>query len=282
MDRWAELGAFLKSRRAGLSPEDVGVRPVGNRRRVSGLRREELAPLARIGVDYYTRLEQGRVQGVSAEVLEAVFDALRLSPDEREYARNLAGPARTIPLGPRTVRPALQHLLDSTPDTPAYVIGPLADVIAWNQLACAMFTDFAAMAIKDRNWSHFLFVDEHMQALFDDPMIGRRENVAFLRLQLSRHPGDPDITRLVERMLARSPIFREIWATYDVADKAHNDFLFHHPVVGDLTLAFQAARLPNDPGQMLITYTAEPDTASAAALHKLRRGEPPTDAYRSA
>ncbi|WP_306360940.1 helix-turn-helix transcriptional regulator [Nocardia sp. CC227C] len=269
MERWAELGAFLRSRRGRLTPEDLGIRPTGNRRRVTGLRREELASLANIGVDYYTRLEQGRVHGVSREVLEGVADALRLSRDEREYLSNLSSPARTTPLGPRTVRPALQHLLDSTPETPAYVIGPLADVIAWNRLACTMFTDFDALKAEDRNWSHFLFIDEDMQALFDDPMIGRKENVAFLRLQLSRHPGDPDITHLIEHMLARSTMFRDIWATYDVADKAHNHFLFHHPLVGDLTLAFQAASLPGEPGQMLITYTAEPETRSAAALREL-------------
>ncbi len=264
------MGRFLRSRRARLSPEELGVRPFGQRRRVPGLRREELGPLAGIGVDYYTRLEQGRVQNVSVDVLEAIADVLGLNPAEREYVRNLNRPSKLAPpVAPDSVRPALQHLLDSTPETPAYIIGPLTNVLAWNRIACTLFLDFGALSKADRNWAYLLFLHDGIQAMFDDLLKAQRENVAFLRLQTSRYPNADELSSLVDRMLADSPFFRELWEQYEVIDKSHNDYLLHHPVVGDVILNFQAGRLPNEPGQALITFTPEPDTPSAKALHVL-------------
>lgn len=266
------MGRFLRSRRARLSPQEVGVRPFGQRRRVPGLRREELGPLAGIGVDYYTRLEQGRVQNISLDVLEAVADALRLTPVEREYLRNLNRPSRLAPpVAPNSVRPALQHLLDSTPETPAYIIGPLTNVLAWNRISCALFLDFGKLSKMDRNWAYLLFLHEGTRAMFDDVLKAQRENVAYLRLQTSRYPNAAELTALVDRMLTDSPLFRELWEQYEVTDKSHNDYLLRHPVVGDIVLHFQAGRLPNEPGQALVTFTPEPDTPSAKALHVLAK-----------
>ncbi|GGK32609.1 helix-turn-helix transcriptional regulator [Nocardia camponoti] len=268
MNRAAELGEFLKSRRARLEPADVGIGESGRWRRVVGLRREEVAPLAGIGVDYYTRLEQGRVQGVSNEVLDAVADALRLTPAEREYVRNLSRPPSTEPAS-RVVRPAVQDLLDSLADTPAYILGPMADILAWNQLASALFVDFAKLTVQQRNWSHLLFEDERIQALFDDPMIGARDNVAFLRLMNSRYPNDTEMTDLIARMLTRSTTFRDLWDKRNVAEKSYCEYLLHHPLVGDMTLGFQGAFLPDEPGKLLVTYTAARESASADRLRQL-------------
>lgn len=265
-----DLGHFLKSRRDRLRPDQLGIRPSGQRRRVSGLRREELAPLAGIGVDYYTRLEQGRAGHVSPEVIDGLADALRFDPSEREYVHNLNRPPRpTITCGPPRVRPAMRHLLASITETPGYILGPTADVIAWNDLAAALFGDFGALPDDRRNWSHLLFLEPSIRRLLTQWMEGCRDNVAFLRLQTSRHPGHEGLVELIKRMLADSDLFRELWDQHDVADKAHSEHLFHHPVVGDLTLAFQAMAMPNEPGQALITYTPEPGSPSAAALHRL-------------
>jgi transcriptional regulator with XRE-family HTH domain len=265
-----EMAAFLKSRRARLSPEDVGLHRYGHRRRVEGLRREELAQLAGIGVDYYVRLERGRAPGVSADVLNALAEALRLSDVEREYLGNLGAPTWPRPtLGTRTVRPAMQALVDSITNVPAYVIGPLCDVLAWNRLACAVFTDFSAIPAPRRTWSHLLYLHEDIQRLFHDWEAAGAENVAVIRMQTSRFPTDPELNALVDGMLAESDAFRTAWARHEVGVKSHARYLLHHPVAGDLPLLFQALDLPNEPGQLLVTYTAEPDSAPARALVEL-------------
>jgi transcriptional regulator with XRE-family HTH domain len=265
-----ELGMFLRSRRDRWRPEELGIRPSGQRRRVTGLRREELAPLAGIGVDYYTRLEQGRAGNVSPQVIDALADALQFDASEREYAHNLNRPPRpTITAGPPVVRPAMRHLLASITETPGYILGPAADVIAWNHLAAALFGDFGALPDDRRNWSQLLFLEPSIARLTNGWTKVCRANVAFLRLQTSRHPGHQDLIDLIKRMQTESDRFHRLWEAHDVADKTHSEQLFHHPVAGDLTLSCQAMAMPNEPGQILITYTPEPDSLSAAALRHL-------------
>src|SRR5918997_1736562 len=155
---------------------------------------DPMMEMAAFGVDYYVRLERGRAPGVSADVLNALAEALRLSDVEREYLGNLGAPTWPRPtLGTRTVRPAMQALVDSITNVPAYVIGPLCDVLAWNRLACAVFTDFSAIPAPRRTWSHLLYLHEDIQRLFHDWEAAGAENVAVIRMQTSRLPTDPEL-----------------------------------------------------------------------------------------
>ncbi|MEV5752190.1 helix-turn-helix transcriptional regulator [Actinoallomurus sp. NPDC052308] len=271
MDKRAELTEFLRTRRARLQPEDVGLHPYGGRRRVPGLRREELAQLAGVSVDYYVRLEQGRAVNVSEEILEAVARALRLDDDERAYLRNLAKPTRSRRRPPRTerVRPGVRRLVDMAGDVPAYVVGRRCDVLAWNRLAAALFTDFDALTPQQRNWARLIFFNEDVQAVFDDWTVKARETVAYLRLKAGEHPDDPELAALVGELSVKSEDFRRWWADHNVKDKSNGRKVLHHPLVGDLVLDYESLRLPDDPDQVLITYTVEANSPSETNLRLL-------------
>ncbi|MFC5752567.1 helix-turn-helix transcriptional regulator [Actinomadura rugatobispora] len=273
MDKRAELSEFLRSRRARLQPEDVGIRPFGGRRRVPGLRREELAQLAGVSVDYYVRLEQGRTRNVSEEVLDAVARALRLDHDERAHLRNLARPkatARRRPAPrPERVRPGLRRLLEMADGVPAYIIGRRCDVLGWNRIAAALFTDFGALPPAERNWARLIFLNEDVQALFDDWTYKAKETVAYLRLKAGEYPGDPEIAALVGELSVRSEDFRRWWADHNVRDKGHGRKHVHHPLVGAIALDYETLRLPDDPDQALVTYTVEAGSESETALRLL-------------
>ncbi|GAA4636638.1 helix-turn-helix transcriptional regulator [Actinoallomurus vinaceus] len=271
MDKRAELAEFLRTRRARLQPEDVGLRSYGGRRRVPGLRREELAQLAGVSVDYYVRLEQGRTNNVSEEILGAVAQALRLDDDERAYLRNLAKPTRSRRRPPRTerVRPGVRRLLDMAEGVPAYLIGRRADVLAWNRMAAAVFTDFGALEPARRNWGRMIFFNEDVQAVFDDWTIKARETVAFLRLRAGEYPDDPELAALVGELSVKNEDFRRWWADHNVKDKSNGRKLLHHPLVGDLVMNYESLRLPDDPDQILVTYTVEAGSPSEANLRLL-------------
>ncbi|MEV6670278.1 helix-turn-helix transcriptional regulator [Streptomyces sp. NPDC051162] len=270
MDQRTELSEFLRSRRARLSPEDVGLTPHGGRRRVPGLRREELAQLAGVSVAYYTRLEQGRGQNVSSSVLDAIADALSLSRAERDHLNHLVRPSRTGKPQVRTqrVRPAVQQLIDSM-DVPAYVVGRRLDVIAWNRMACALLGDYAAAPAHQRNMAWQIFLDPASRELYVEWERKAADIVAFLRLDAGRYPDDPLLAALVGELSVKSQEFRELWATHDVQDKGFGVKRLHHPVVGPLTLAYETLVLPADAGQQLVTYHAEPGSASAESLRLL-------------
>jgi transcriptional regulator with XRE-family HTH domain len=273
MDRRTELTAFLRSRRARLDPDQVGVPVYGGRpRRVPGLRREELAALAGVSVDYYVRLEQGRAVNVSEAVLDAVARALRLDHDEREHLRRLARPSRETtrrPPVPQKVRPELRHLVEAITDAAAYVIGRRTDVLAWNQLGAALITDLSAMPQSRRNFARIMFADEGLQSLFDDWPAKARDIVAYLRFDAGRHPGDATLAALVGDLSVASGLFRRLWADHPVASKGHAAVLMNHPIAGRLELSYQTLSPLDDPDQMLVTYSAEPGSASAAALRAL-------------
>jgi transcriptional regulator with XRE-family HTH domain len=271
MDRHATLGEFLRSRRARLRPEDVGLRPLPNRRRVPGLRREELAQLAGVSVDYYVRLEQGRGSHVSDAVLDAVANALRLADDERAHLRDLARPRRATrrPPRPQRVRPQLRQLLHAMSDVPAFVVGRRTDVLAWNPLGAALIADFPALPPAERNFARLVLRDEQIGALFRDRHRKARDIVAFLHLDAGRHPNDPLLAELIGELSLHSELFRRLWAEHPVADKGHVGYEVDHPIAGRLVLAQEALRAPDDPDQTLITYTAEPGSPSAASLRLL-------------
>ncbi|MGW0863983.1 MULTISPECIES: helix-turn-helix domain-containing protein [Streptomyces] len=271
LDRRAELSEFLRTRRARLKPEDVGLPDFG-RRRVPGLRREELAQLAGVSVAYYTRLEQGNGRNVSAEVLDAIARALRLSDAEHAHLTHLAKPkqhkkkpvART-----QQVRPTLRHLLDSIETVPAYIVGRRSDILAWNRMAAALFGDWAELPAPERNWARLVFLRPEYHDLFVEWDRKAQDMVGYLRMDAGRHPDDPRLSALVGELSVKSEEFRRLWAAHDVKEKSFGVKRLRHPLVGDLTLSFETFRLVDEAEQSLITYHAEPDTPSAQALRLL-------------
>ncbi|MFH7593781.1 helix-turn-helix transcriptional regulator [Streptomyces racemochromogenes] len=271
LDQRAELGDFLRTCRARLRPEDVGLPDYG-RRRVPGLRREELAQLAGVSVAYYTRLEQGHGHNVSAEVLDAVARALRLGDAETAHLNHLASP-RTRKQGrarrPQQVRPELRTLLDAMEGVPAYLVGRRQDVIGWNRLAAAVFGDFGAHPAAERNLVRLVFLDPATAELYADWECRACEVVSNLRLYAGQHPDDEQLTALVGELSVKNEEFRRLWAAHTVADKTHGVKRLRHPLVGELELAFETLTLPDDPAQFLVTFHAEPGSPSADALRLL-------------
>ncbi|MEU9023406.1 helix-turn-helix transcriptional regulator [Actinomadura sp. NPDC048394] len=273
MDDRAELSGFLRSRRARLRPEDVGLRDYGGARRVAGLRREELARLAGVSVAHYTRLEQGRAGSVSDEILDAVGAALRLDADERSYLHRIARRPRpcAVPEGGPEVPPGLRHLLRSFEMTPALAIGRHTQIVGWNRLAAAVFGDFAALPAPRRTLTHLLFAEPYLRELHEaDWERTAREHVAHLRVLLGRFRGDPALTAHVDGMRELSPDFARMWAEHSVAQVRSRSYRLHHPVVGRLTLHGERVALPDEPSCVgLDLFAAEPDSPSERALREL-------------
>ncbi len=280
MDRSTELSEFLRSRRARLRPADVGLPEHGGRRRVPGLRREELAQLAGVSVAYYIRLEQGRGRNVSAAVLDAVGTALRLTGAERDHLTHLARPVsrRVRPSGRSgggcggatvRVRPAVQQLIDAMEGVPACVVGPRLDVLGWNRLSLALLGDFSALPRDRPNLARHVFLDPAARDLYDDWAAKAADVVGYLRRDAGRCPEDPELASLIAELSLRSGEFRRLWAAHEVRDKGFGVKVLHHPLVGRLTLAYEVLALPADPGQQLFTYHAQPASPSAAALRRL-------------
>jgi len=270
MDR-RQLAAFLRSRRARLRPADVGL-PAGPRRRTPGLRREEVAALAGISVDYYTRLEQARGPRPSRQVLSALARALRLYEAERAYLYHLVGEEPAPPGGPSPDVPAgVLHLLDRLDDTPAYVIDARYDLLAWNPLAAALLGDPAAWPPDRRNVIWNLFAGPHAEQVVADPDTSAfaDECVAELRAAAGRYPRDPGIARLVSRLSATSGEFVRRWEQLRVCvPPGSTTRRLRHPLVGELVLHREVLDLAGH-GQRLVIYTAAPGSPSAEALRLL-------------
>lgn len=270
--RRAELGEFLRSRRARLRPEELGLPEFGGRRRVPGLRREELALLAGVSVDHYVRLEQGRSLHFSAEVLDAVARALRLDAAERDHLHRLARPGPATAPGAADRRPprsGIYRLLSSIHDAPAYLVDRNTTVLVWNPLAAALITDFGALPPEWRNLARLNFLDEGVRRLYADWSARARDLVGFLRLDAGHRPADPSTAALIEELSAASAEFRQLWAEHQVKDKRHGRYLYRHPLVGELDLAYETLRLPDDPGLALVVHTADEGSASHTALQLL-------------
>ncbi|WP_338896378.1 helix-turn-helix transcriptional regulator [Streptomyces sp. TG1A-60] len=282
LDRRAELSEFLRSRRARLKPEDVGLPAFGRQRRVPGLRREELAQLAGVSVAYYTRLEQGNGRNVSAEVLDAIARALRLNDAEHAHLTHLAKPKshkKKRSARPQQVRGALRQLIDALDGVPAYVTGRRSDILVWNRMAAAVFGDWSELPAQERNWARLVFLRPAYRDLYVDWDQKAADIVSHLRMDAGCHPDDPLLSALVGELSVKSEEFRRLWATHDVKEKSHGLKRMRHPLVGDLTLSFETLRLPDDQEQALITYHAEPGSPSADALRLLASWG--TDASRS-
>jgi transcriptional regulator with XRE-family HTH domain len=263
-----ELGAFLRARRAELSPSDVDLPEGGNQRRVAGLRREEVAQLAAISTDYYTRLEQGRLQP-SAPVLASLARVLRLDEDQRVYMNELAGaPAKSRRRAPQKVKPYLQRILGRI-DAPAIVMTPTHDVLAWNPLAAALMVDFGTIPERERNFMRLLFTDPRMRSLYPEWEELARAVVSYMRMEAARKPDDPRLAELVGDLSIRDAQFRQWWAGTHVAIKRRGTRRYTHPVVGEITLEWDALTSDAEPEQQLVIYTAEPGSHSERALAEL-------------
>lgn len=274
MEHNEELKEFLRSRRARLDPVALDLAERGGPRRVPGLRREEVALLAGVSADYYSRLEQGRAVRASDEVLDAIARTLRLDETERAYLFQIArvprrAPRRT-PAPVQRVRPGVRRILETLEDTtPAFVFGRRMDVLAANRLAKALMTDFEALPIRDRNMIRYTFLDESTRELYVDWDLIAQTNVGILRLDAARHPDDPVLAELVGELAVKSPEFRRWWAAHEVRERSHGTKRFHHPIVGDLAIAYECMSLPGDPDQTLCIYSTVAGSPSETAMQLL-------------
>jgi transcriptional regulator with XRE-family HTH domain len=272
VDNRSEIRDFLATRRAKLTPEQVGL-PTSGRRRVPGLRREEVAVLAGVSTDWYVRLEKGHISGVSDEVLDAVARALQLSDVEREHLFNLARaakPTRTPRTRTKTpIPPSLQRVLDSMTGAAAFVRNGRLDIVATNPLARALYAPVLDEPAHRANIARFDFLDPRAADYYPNYDGALSVAVALLRTEAGRTPHDKDLTELIGELATRSEAFRTRWGTHDV--RAHRGGIkqFNHPVVGQLELAYDSMELVAAPGLVLTAYTAEPATPSADALSLL-------------
>ncbi|WP_133853189.1 helix-turn-helix domain-containing protein [Labedaea rhizosphaerae] len=266
-----DLRDFLRSRRAMLSPAEAGLPEYGGARRVPGLRREEVALLAGVSVDYYVRLERGRTANVSESVLDAVARALRLNDLERAHLFTLAKPSRSRPrsVPPQVVRPGLRLLIESITEVPVLVLGRRLDVLAANSLAKALYVDFDALPPRFRNMARLVFLDDGFRTLYKDWPGAARGIVATLRLYAGRHPHDAALAELVGDLSVHDPDFRRWWADHDVYERTHGVKHYQHPLVGELVLGYEAFTPLDDPEQRLGLSTVEPGSVSEERLRLL-------------
>ncbi|MFI9505032.1 helix-turn-helix transcriptional regulator [Nocardia sp. NPDC052566] len=271
----SELGDFLKAKRAAITPDQVGLPPIGNPRRVRGLRREEVAQLAALSVDHYTRLEQGRVTSASDNVLDGIARGLRLTEDERSYLRLLAQPP-TVRRGTRAVERVSPRVLDLLAATtaPALVLGATSDILAWNPQAATLFFDFAEIPAGQRNMVRLLFLEPRMRALFADWPSVAAEAVARLRMAAVRGGDDPKLATLVGELSLHDADFRCLWAWHHVRVADAGRKVLRHPLVGDLEVDWQAFVIAAAEGQTLVTYTAPADSKAHEALRFLDAWSP--------
>ncbi|MBW0102715.1 helix-turn-helix domain-containing protein [Pseudonocardia sp. KRD291] len=286
MDGSVPLGEFLQARRAGLRPEDVGLREVGPRRRVQGLRREELAQLAGVSVSYYTRLEQGLSRGASPEVLDAIARALGLDTHEREHLERLAVAARRAP---RVRRPRPEKVAGETLDlmralggAPALVLGRRTDVLAWNGpghslLAGHLDPDLPEDPANRPNMSRMMFLDPHCRELYTDWRRKARAVVGNLRIAVGRYPDDPHLAALIGELTMKSPEFVAMWGDHRIAPCDAASYDLHHPVVGAVTVTQQTLAVLRSPDQHLIVVTTSAGSPSEEALALLAQAGDPGD-----
>ncbi|MGW3285584.1 helix-turn-helix transcriptional regulator [Streptomyces sp. NPDC001002] len=267
-----ELGDFLRARRARLRPQDVGLEP-GGRRKVTGLRREEIALLAGLSTDYYQRMEQGRDVRPSDDALDGLATALHLDGDERRHLFDLARSAR-LPARARPRR-AAERVPESTRrllhvmGTPGLVLGRHLDILAWNPLAEALLGDPAEVPGAERNLLVALFREDEDTLLCPDRESMARQCVGMLRAAVADDPDHPRATALVGELSIHSAEFRRLWARHDVREAVHGTKLFQHPEVGGITLDWDTYPLPGSPGPVLMVFTAEPGGPDAERLQLL-------------
>jgi transcriptional regulator with XRE-family HTH domain len=275
MDTRSEIREFLTSRRAKITPEQAGLRTYGTGpRRVPGLRREEVALLAGVSVDYYTRLERGNAGGVSETVLEALTRALQLDDAERAHLYNLARAQHTTARPHRRssqprVRPGMQRMLDAMTGAPAYVRNGRMDILAANQLGYALYSEMFLNPRRPVNSARFAFLDPRAPGFFVDWEKVTDDAVAVLRAEAGSNPHDRDLSDLIGELSTQSEDFRVRWAKHNVRYHDTGTKHLHHPIVGDLTLTYEALTPIADSGLTMFAYTAEPGSKSEESLNLL-------------
>jgi transcriptional regulator with XRE-family HTH domain len=271
MDVRSEIRDFLTSRRARITPEDAGLKVFGARR-VPGLRREEVATLAGLSVDYYNRLERGNLGGASDSVLDALADALRLDEAEHAHLLDLARASQPTTRSRRraathTVRPSVQWMLDAMTGSAAFAENGRLDALAANRLGRAFYPAlFGDQARQPANWARFVFLDPRARDFYGDWDRAAKDSVAILRSEAGRHPHDRELSDLVGQLATQSEEFRGLWAAHNVRLHTKGIKTFNHPVVGELELSFNRLEVAADPGLIIVAYTAEPGSRSAEAF----------------
>ena len=274
MENKSEIREFLSTRRARITPDQAGLSVLGDNRRVPGLRRGEVAMLAGISVEYYTRLERGSLSGVSESVLESLSRALQLDDAERAHLFDLAraaGPgARTRRRpAPQRVRPSVQRIIDSMTGVPAFVQNGRLDVLAANALGRALSSEMYADPARPANHARFVFLSPRAQGFYGDWERAASDSVAILRTEAGRDPYDRDLSDLVGELSTRSQEFRTRWAAHNVRIHRTGTKSFHHPDVGELSLTFEMLELVADAGLRILTYSAEPGSRTEESLSLL-------------
>jgi transcriptional regulator with XRE-family HTH domain len=275
VDNRSEVRQFLATRRAKITPEQAGLPFYGGNRRVPGLRREEVAMMAGVSADYYTRLEKGNLAGASDSVLHAIARALQLNEAEQAHLFDLAKTANTSPSraprrqGAPKIRPSVLRVLHSMTGTAAFLRNGRLDVLAINQLGRALYAPVFDDPARPANLARFNFLDPSSADFYPDWDDAADTSVALLHTEAGRDPYDRGLTDLVGELSTRSEAFRTRWAAHDVRLHRTGVKHFHHPVVGRLDLAFDAMEIPTDPSLTMTCYTAEPGTASDENLKLL-------------
>lgn len=277
MDNRSEVREFLMTRRARLTPDAAGIITGGNRR-VAGLRRSEVATLAGVSVEYYAKLERGALAGASAAVLDSVARALQLDDTERAHLLDLARAADGIPTSGRTrrsatrpaaPRPSLQWALSAITHGVAFVRDQRQDLIATNDLGRAFYSPVVGESGRTPNLARFQFLDPASRDFYPDWDLFAHMCVAIMRAEAGRDPHDKGLQDLVGELSTQSEIFRSLWAAHNVRTHGTGTKRFRHPLVGELTLAYEELAITAEPGQVLLIYTAEPGSPSAERLQLL-------------
>jgi transcriptional regulator with XRE-family HTH domain len=277
MDNRSDIRDFLTSRRDRLTPQQAGLPDFGGRRRVKGLRREEVALLAGMSTEYYVRLERGNATGVSQAVLNGISRALQLDEAEQAHLYDLVRAAnqgadpgrRRGPSRPQQVRPSVQQLIEAMTSVPVFVQNGRLDAIATNRLGAALFSEMFVLPQRPMNAARFVFLDPRAQTFYRDWDSNAHQIVALLRAEAGRAPYDRTLTDLVGELATRSDLFRTLWASHDVRVHRTGTKNLHHPVVGDLDLTFEAMDLTSDRGLQLLAFTAPPGSPSHDGLQLL-------------
>jgi transcriptional regulator with XRE-family HTH domain len=273
MTNGSELGIFLKARRAAIQPQEVGLPAGTGVRRTPGLRREEVAILAGVSVDYYTRLERGKETNPSPAVVDALARILRLNADEHQHLRalteNAARPARQIEQRQsrtRTVRQGPLILMESLRPNPAYIVSRTNDVLAANPAGLALFPGLADYPAKQRNITRYIFLDPAAKQLYPEWEKLVPRSVAYLRGRAGADPDDPELVRLIGELVVKSKEFARLWERYEVQMVGQGTKMFQHPDVGPMTLDYEAMELAGTGGQRLIAYYTVPGTPDHDAI----------------
>ncbi|WAC57173.1 helix-turn-helix transcriptional regulator [Gordonia sp. SL306] len=275
MDNRADVREFLTSRRAKVNPRDVGL-PMGTNRRVDGLRRNEVATLAGVSVEYYIKLERGAIGGASPEVLNAISNALCLDDAERAHLFDLAQAASAVERSPRrrspkcwTPHPSLQWTLDAVTAGPAFVRNGRMDLLAANALGRAFYQDVYDMPGRPPNIARYTFLDRRSYDFYPDWDSFAEITVSILRTEAGRDPHNQELHDLVGELSTRNEDFRRIWGAHDVRHHGTGFKTFHHSVVGEMTLAYEGMEMESEPGLILTVYAAEPGSQSAERMQVL-------------